>query len=591
MPGKKKLSPEDWMEEIWHSLEYRRQFGVEDQWGEMEAIYYNVHPSMANDGPNVFLSSGDSMLSTVTVPDPKILVSPRVPEAVAKSKILESLDNLLLIELEVKEQMEKAALHAYLFGRGILKVGYDSEFGFDPKLDIAGDLRLGMSLTQVDKKGRRRIEHNRLVTPGMPWVRAVPPHDFVVPWGTIELDNCPWIANRIVRHIDDIKADPKYKNTERLQPQLSMQDFVHSYRNPVRVRQRTSIRDPAYVEMWEIYDRESGRIKVVADNYEKFLRNDVNALQVENRLPFVAINFTPVSRAFWVTPDAFYLLHAQLELSDIAVQRTKQRRISALRFLYDEGVISEAELDKILSPDVGAAAKIETGQKISEAVMKLDNHPDQFLTLEEEHTRRNVREQLGFSRNQLGEFSGGRRTATEAGIVDKSSQLRMSRRALSVRRAYERVIETINGIIFEHWTTPRYVEVMGQQRTSEWLQARGPDLKSRFAYEVVFTDAQEEQARGLQALQLYQLLSQDPLVDPLMLREYLINQLNDPMFERVFNADIRNALSGLRAGGGGVRKKAGGQSAPAGLLQGPGGNGQNPISGIEGLLARGGSNA
>ena len=96
MPSRKKLTPEGWFEELDSAMEYRRVHGLEDAWGKLEALYYNVHQSMSNDGPNILLSSGDAMLSTITVPDPKVLVEPRSPEAVAKSKILESLDNLLL---------------------------------------------------------------------------------------------------------------------------------------------------------------------------------------------------------------------------------------------------------------------------------------------------------------------------------------------------------------------------------------------------------------------------------------------------------------------------------------------------------------
>lgn len=586
MPSKKR-TVEDWFEEIDAALEYRRVHGLEDSWGKIEALYYNVHRSMSNDGPNILLSSGDAMLSTITVPDPKVLVEPRTPEAVAKSKILESLDNLLLQEMNVKEQIEKASLHAYLFGRGIIKIGYDSEFGFDPKFDLAGPGVTGSTLTQVDRTGSRRIEYDRLVIPGMPWVRAVPPHDFLVPWGTTDLDNVPWLAHRIIRHIDDIKADPKYSNKERLMPHLTMRDFVETYRSPIRQNQRTgsgtSLTKPQFVEMYEIHDRATGRVRVIVREQKRFLRDDINALQLENRLPFVSLAFTPISRTFWPTADAFYLLHAQLELSDIAVQRSKERRISVLKFLYDGDSISNEELSKMLSPDVGIAGRVRTGSKIGEAIMKFDNQPSQFLTLEEEHTRRNVREQLGFSRNQLGEFTGGRRTATEARTVDRASQLRMSRRQLSVKRAYERIIEIMNGIIFEYWTTPRYIEVIGSQKANEWRQVSGTQMKSRYAYEVIFTDAQEEKLRSFEALQLYQTLSQDPLVDPLALREFLTNQINDPAFERIFSADIRNALSTVRSGGGSVRQKD--DRSGGGVSRS--GNGQDPLNNLAGLLAGG----
>lgn len=577
MPSKN-LTPQEWIDEIDKGLEYRRRFGVEDAWGKMEAIYYNVHQSMTNDGPNIFLSTGDTLLSTVSVPTPQVIVKPRIPEAVAKSKIVEGLDNTLMTELRLSEEMERASLFAYLFGKGFLKAGYDSEYGYDPTLDIAGAQPVGLTLTQLDRKGQKRIEYDYQVVPGMPWVKAVCPHDIVVPWGTIKIDNCPWIAHRICRRTTELKADPKYKNTQRLVPQFSMEDFIESYQKPLSSAKRTSTRYQEFTIFYEIHDRRTGKIFCVVDGHSSFIREDDDALLIENRLPFVDVTFTPMGRSFWVTPDAYYLLYAQTELSDIARQRTKQRRLSVLKFLYDEGVISDEELQKILSPDVGAAAKIESGGDLSKAVLALNNQGvNQGLELEEEHIRRNVREQIGFSRNQLGEFTGGRRTASEAQIVDRYSQLRMSRRGIQVKRAYEKIIEVINGIVFEHWTAPRLIPVIGPQRTTEFLTVNGPSMKSRYAYSVEFTDDQEADARKMQALQMYQLLSQDPAIDPIALREFLANEVNDPAFERLFNADLRARLSQLRMQEGTTSKAQRG-SAPA--L--PGGNGQINFNGSAG---------
>ncbi len=587
----RQYKPEEWTEEINRGLDFRRKFGIEGTWGEIESLYYNVHPSMMNDGPNVIMSTGDSLLSSLVVPSPKILVKPEREEAVSKAPLLESLDNILLRELSLVDEADTAVLHAFLFGAGVWKIGYDSEFGYDPTLDVGGQLQFGMTLSQLDKKGKRRIEHDSGVTPGMPWVRAVPPHDIIVPWGTLRLTNCPWIAHRFVRQIDDLKADPKYENTGRLSPNISQEDFVNSYRSVIRLnstwpsssfartarpRRNAKIggsREPDYIELYEIHDRRTGRIMVVAPDHPSFLRNDINALQIENRLPFVGISFTPKSRSFWTTSDAYYLRQQQMELSDLAVQRTKIRRLAVLKFLYDGDALSNEELEKLLSPDVGAAARVEGGSDLSKAITTLSTHPDQALIMEEEHLRRNVREQVGFSRNQLGEFAGGRRTAFEAKVVDRSSARRMSRRMLAVRKLYQEAFEIINSIIFEHWRTPRIIQVLGEQKAQEWEQITGPQLKSRYSYAVSFTDDEELQGRKHEALQLYMLLSQDPSVNPIALRQYLSDEYNDVEIGRLFNPDVQNAMRALRLTGAASQGGQGGQGGPNGQQRQLGGGG------------------
>lgn len=585
-------TPEQWRDEIESGLEYRRRFGLEDKWSQLEAIYYNVHESMANDGPNIFLSQGDAMLSLLTVPTPRVTVKPATPEAVDKAPILASLDNTLLEELGLEAEVETACLHAYLWGRGFLKHGYDSEWGYDPSLDLGGNIPIGLTLTQLNKKGTRAIEYDASVVPGMPWTRAVLPHDIVVPWGTREISHAPWIANRVVRQIDDLKADRKYDHVRNINPQMSMEDFVNSYRSLYRpYKQMTARKEAEFVELWEIHEKATGKILAITWDSDEFHRNQENALQIDNQLPFSSLSFTPRARSFWTTPDAYYLLHVQTELSDVAVQRTKQRRLSVLKFLYDKNAISDEELQKLLSPDVGAAAAVDSGQELSKVIQKLENSPNQFLIQEEEHLRANAREQIGFSRNQLGEYTGGRKTAREVGVVERSSQLRMSRRGRAVQSLYVDSIKIINGIIFNHWTLPRLVRVIGQQKAEEWVSLNGPSLRGRYSYRVDLVDDSQLQAEEMEALQLYSFLAQDPGVDPIELRAFLINKFNNPAFERVFNANIRAEVLQRRmlaAAGGGVGKTSagGGASRPPQMPALPGSNGQTRNGSPSGLMAR-----
>lgn len=564
-------TPEDWRTELEEGLEYRRRYGLEDRWGTFEAIYYNVHESMMNDGPNLFLSQGDTLLSTLVTPAPRIQVKPQTPEAVTKAPLVEALDNTLLEELDVVEQVETALLHAYLFGRGIVKIGYDSEYGFDPSWDIGGSLRLGLTFTQLGRKGDRLLEFNSQVNPGMPWVQAVMPHDIIVPWGTKDFSTAPWVMHRFVRHIDDLKADRKYEHTKDLQPQISAEDFFNSYRNTLkpRVQLHATQRRAEYVECFEIHDRRTGRIQTITWDHPKFLRDQPNALQINGRLPFAGIAFTPRTRAFWTTPDVNYLFHIQSEISDVAVQRTKQRRISVLKFLYDSNVISDEELAKLLSPEVGVAAKVNAGQELSKAVMKLDNAPNQALIQEEELLRANAREQMGFSRNQLGEYTSGRKTAREVGAVEQSSQLRMSRRGLQTKKLYENIIQIINGIVFTHWTTPRLVQILGESQAAEWVQINGPSLNARYSYKVDLINESEAQSAALQSLQLYSMLAQDPAVDPVELRRFLTAKFNNPAFTRIFNADVRAEMlkRALQEGNGGASANNNGGSRPPTMPQ------------------------
>jgi len=575
----KELDVDDWMNEISNAMEYRRLHGLEESWASLEALFYNTHEGSVHEGPNIIAGTGDSLLSSLNVPNPHIMVKARRrsnPEAI---RILESVDNELLQDLDVGSEVETASLHAYLWGRGTLKIGYDSEFGWDPDLEFQEGT--GISLSQFNKKGSR-LEFDSLVRPGMPWVKAVLPHDLLVPFGTgVSLERSPWVIHRVVRHIEDVKADSKYENTSSLEPVMSMEDYVKSYQTvtkPYRAGEtvggqlrRSNEGKAEFVEMFEIRDKRSGKILVVATGHKKFLRNDEDALQTHG-VPFVSFTLTPSARCFWTTPDAFYLKQAQAELSDISIQTTKQRRLSVLKFLFKEGAMDVDDLEKLLSIEVGSGIKVKQGNTIAESIQTITApNNNQLLYMDSEYVRRNAREAVGFSRNQMGEYEQkGRRTATESLIVGKSSDLRMSRREKIIKEVYKSTFKKINSIIFEFWTLPRWAQILGEDGIEKWVRFRGTDLKGPYAYDVDFSSepGMSVESRRQQAVQMYAALVQDPMIDPIALRQYLVNAFNDPELAGLFNQTSRspanaNVSAQVPGGPGGGGGSAGGPQ-PAG---------------------------
>jgi len=557
-----KQEVEDWFSEIENGLDYRNTFGIESSWNRLERLFYNRAESSALGGPNIIQSTGDALMSALNVPAPAIKISARKSDAIATARIVESVDNLMLEQLNFKGEIEEMSLCTYLYGTGILKFGYDSEFGYDSRFDVGtimqpgSGLKLGMTLNQHDKQGNL-IEFSN-IKPGMPWVKNVLPHDFVVPWGTRNIEEAPWCVHRIVRHIDDVRADPRYK-TKGLEPIMSMKDFVKSYESSKKsyrlgVGQETlmhvTTQDAPYVELWEIRDRRTGEMLVVATGYDKFLYRDLDVFQRDG-LPFVSLNFVPRSRTFWVTPDAYYLECHQNELTDISLQRAKNRRISVLKLLYGDDAFEETELEKLLSPEVGAAIKVNLNgsDDIRSKVVTFQAQANPAIAMEEENVRRNAREEVGFGRNQLGEYeSSGRRSATEASVVSQAANLRMDRRQGRLATVYKNGMRKVNSIIFQFWTAPRAAEILDQGNAQRWVTYNGPSLLGDYAYKVEFTIDNQETiaARKQQALGMYQLLRQDPYVDPFLLSQYVADAYNDPSFTRMFLSKIE-AITQLNA--------------------------------------------
>lgn len=551
-----------WGEEIEQGLEFRKLHGLEASWAGLEAKFYNV--TSIGSGPNILASIGDSFLSSMSTPLPAILVKPRRLESVESAPLVEQVDKWLLDELDVQTEFNRASLHAYLWGVGFIKIGYDSEYGYSERYKLGN---LGGTLTQFDKKGK--LIESGGARSGMPWVSAPLPHDIVFPWGTIRSKDAPWFAHRIFRKLSDLRSDKKYKNTQDVKGTISARDFVNSYKkvrksfSGVTTSSSAATDKTDCVELWEIHDKMTKKIKVIASGYQKhFLRDEEDVLQIEG-LPIIDIAFVPRARSIWVTPDTFYLRQAQRELDDIYVQAEKQRRVSVLKLLVKKNVMAPEEAEKLVSRDVGVIAWIndsECGEDIKDAVHAIgaNSNINTLLHMEEEHIRRNAREMVGISRNQAGEFeTKGRRTATETREVSRSSQNRLGRRQNVIRRSYVDLFKKINQIVFKFWTTARIVEVVGKKGANRWRAVKGNELAGEYGYEVKFSQEALEtpQTRKQLALGLYGQLSQDPSVDQRELRKLLSDAFGVDI-ERLFGgkegANIRVPMSKVSGAGGAV---------------------------------------
>jgi hypothetical protein len=585
----RELTVDEWVDEINFGLKYRSKYGNEKEWAKIEAIFYNVHDSQMNAGPNIIYSTADALLSELLVPNPYLTLKGRRPESINTARLLERVDNNLVDDMGMPKEVEAMSLNAYLWGSGILKLGFDSEYGWDPKHDISGKKNpSGLTLTQYDSRTGRLIEYAD-VQPGMPWVKSVLPHDIVVPWGTKSLDDCPWIAHRILRHIDDVKADAKYTVRNGLKPNMSMADFVKSYQTvmkPYRMGTQlgrgTDEGETEFVEMWEIHDKRTKKIFVIATGHDKFLRNAENNLQIEG-LPFVGLSFTPKARTFWTTSDAHYLKVSQGELSDIAVQQARLRRTMNFKFMYAEDAFDEEEMAKLMSNNVGIGVKLNKSVDPQKAITFITPPPNYELANQANQVMQNIKQTVGMNANSFGEYQSGRKTASEVNAVQEGAGQRMSRRQTLIRDVYVGTFKKVNPMCQLFWRKPRVVEVVGPNGIPTWVQYSGQHLRGEYLYECGFSNVQAEtlDSRRQQALQVFQVLSQDPRIDPVKLAQYVANAYNDPEFSFIFKDGLLNgvptavqqAMQGLQQQGPGMGGGAVGQPQ---LPAGGGSVGQGP---------------
>ena len=470
-----------WKDSIKSGLRYRKLFGKSREW----SVYKNMYRGFWNKGivpVNIIYGVGRSIIPQVYFRNPRIGVIPTRPGYTMHARVWERIDNYLLRELWLKYELKSSILDCYFCGRGPGILGYDTEYGFNPSFE--NDTYTDTSLTSFNRKGER-IEYIDNVKSGMPWFLRCNPLDFVVPWGTSRWENAQWFAFRKMRTLRDIKEDPKYKNKNNLKGIYKTRIESSNPESTPKFNEGNDYDE--YVEIYQIHDKRTGRVFVLSMDHDKFLRDDFDYLQTEG-LPADVLGFNEDPDYFWWTPDARQIVEQQLELNDVRTMAKKHRKVALLKMIYDKGMLKKDALSKLLDADPKAAVEIDVGVggDVRKAVAFLQSHVPPDLISAAREIREDVREVIGFSRNQSGSFeeSSGRRTAHEAEIVRAASMIRIDERRDIMADYLEKIIRKLNQQIARNWTQEKVVDVVGQDGKRYWIKYTGPEIAGEFNYKI-----------------------------------------------------------------------------------------------------------
>ena len=156
-----------WQEEIKSGVRYRTVYGKAKEWTQ----YKNMYRGFWGAGTvpvNIIYATGRALIPQLYFRNPKVSITAKKPGYTPHAMVLERLDNYLIKETGVKYELKSNILDCYLMGRGPGILGYDSEFGFNPKFTVDSMLA-DSGLTAYNDKEGHLIEYTDTIKPGMPW--------------------------------------------------------------------------------------------------------------------------------------------------------------------------------------------------------------------------------------------------------------------------------------------------------------------------------------------------------------------------------------------------------------------------------------
>jgi len=167
---------------------------------------------------------------------------------------------------------------------------------------------------------------------------------------------------------------------------------------------------------------------------------------------------------------------------------------------------------------------------VRKSVALLQSHVPPDLNIAAREVREDVREIVGFSRNQMGSFeeASGRRTAHEAEIVRAASMIRIDERRDIMADHLEKIIRSMNQLVAKNWSAERVVDIVGPGGARYWVKFTGEEIKGEFAFKINPEESlpEDKRTRRADAMEFMKIAQQAPGVNMKYLLEQYAHQFD-----------------------------------------------------------------
>lgn len=548
---------------------------------------------------NLMFSTINVIFPSITVNYPKIMLMANSPEMEDRASITEAVINYWWEHYGFQNEFRKAVKDYLMIGHGWVKTRwiYEEDSEERPEDEIFAEIE-----EQV-----RQIEQFAIMNPEMeedlpstedviaqidvemlvvredrPAVERVSPFDmFVDPHATATTE-MKWLSQRLHRTVNEVNNDDRYERSARMR--VKPTDSTNKDPNDPRRDNHIKDNDDGRVELWEFYDLETNEFCVFAEGSNEFLVKPQQSPFYGGH-PFEMIRNYDVPDHFYPIGDLEMVSNLQDELNKTRSQMMNFRKKDARKYLVREASFGtagrqalESNLDNQLVPVIDDRPFSEVVAPVPQVSMnpEMYNHTE---TIES-----NINTVTGVNEYARGNATAGRRTATEASIIQDASNVRVADKLARVEEFISNVARKVVQLAQHYLTEEQVARVVGTRDQVLWIPFKPSDIEGEYDFRVKggSTQPQNESSRRNEAMMLMQVLAPfvGQFVDPFKLLQYVLREgfgvaqagkfLMDPMV----SAQLAMGGPPLPPGAGGPPPDGGG-GGPDGA--------QPPMGGVAGI--------
>lgn len=437
-------SASGWLKRISRAKKYRDQIKDKQGWDANLDAYkgdYKINSQIVKAPPiNIAFGYVDTGIAKMYARDPYFSVNAGRGNTIERAHLLEKVLNWLKKEIKLKNEIERVLRDTYIAAFGWIKVGFAGEIGEKP-VDVNDETK-GMAET-VDK--------GEVFAKFVPWEDILfdvtlcsdPPYD------------CPWIAHRIVKPLQDWKESKLYDWPEDIKPNLST-----IQPDGKKIDEKLKDADTDLFEVWEIHDTVTNKIYAVAEGVSSFGRDDENTADMKG-LPFSALKFNPIPKEPYPLADLTIIMPQMLERIKLRGAQLNHIKRWSRQMSIEKGAMSQVEIDKFTNGIDGAVTQREKGFAPPVTIEYAPLQQEIFVL--DQLIQKDMDTSIGQNEVDRGAPApgGGKKTKYELQEQQQGSASRNQKRQDKLEDFLGEVASKLVALMKQFYDTPRYVAITG----------------------------------------------------------------------------------------------------------------------------------
>ena len=535
---------------------WRDDEGYDALWTRMVDLYRGKHWPRTTYSKedlvvvNLAFSTVNVIAPSVSVNHPKVVVSPNSPEDQDRAAFVEAVVNHMWRHHDYQTPFKRAVKDFLIFGHGWIKVGWQfleqertlaeaerSEMLAEAQGEVDAFAMMNPLMaaelpTETDIAASLP-ETALTIVEDQPFVERVSPYDIFVDPEATSLDDARWIAQRIIRPLDEAQRDKRYKPSARKRLDADASTSVgYDDRNDVE----QYLFDEERVVIYEFYDIAENTMSVCSQSGDEFLVDPVPMPYAYGQ-PFVMLRNYDVPDHFYPIGDLEAIQSLQEELDKTRTQLVNARKRYARKYLYHERSFGPEGREALESDEDGRLVPVvDENKPLAEVVMPMPQIP---LSADVYNVSAIIEQDInmvsGVSEYARGQMPEIRRTATEASIIADAGNARAADKLAIVELALSHIARRVVQVMQQYMTGEQMARVATTGGGNLFVTYTRDDITGEydFAIEAGSTQPMNDTIRKNQAVNLLNAMA--PLVgtviNPAELAKHVLQQgfdIKDP---------------------------------------------------------------